>query len=119
MNQYKQVGDIALLNGKIELAIKCFNASEDLGSLLLIYSSLGLKNEMRELAVKAEDLMRMNIAFTCYYILSDLEKCIEVLIKSQRFTEAALFAKAYCPSKITYCVEIWKKNLEKEHTITA
>lgn len=40
-NYYKQVGDVALFNGKISLATKCFQASNDFGSLLMIFSSLG------------------------------------------------------------------------------
>ena len=46
---FKQVGDVALLQGKIQLAIQCFKNCDDLGSLLLIYTSLGLKNELKEL----------------------------------------------------------------------
>jgi coatomer subunit beta' len=95
------VGDISLLNGKINLAIECFKKSEDLGSLLLIYSSLGLKKELIELGLMAEKLTRMNIAFVSYYLARDIEKCIEVLIKSERFPEAAIFAKTYAPSKVT------------------
>jgi len=45
-NQLKQVGDLSLLSGKIEKAIECFKASEDLGSLLLIYSNLGWKQDL-------------------------------------------------------------------------
>lgn len=47
----------------------------------------------------------MNIAFSAYFALSDVEACLQVLIKSKRFSEAATFAKSYCPSKISYCVE--------------
>ena len=74
----------------------------------MIYSSLGLKKEMRKLAENAEEFTRMNIAFAAYFLLHDLEKCLDVLIKSHRFSEAAIFAKSYIPSKITYCVDLWK-----------
>lgn len=103
------------MNGKIDLAITCFKASEDLGSLLLICVSLGLKPELLELAKKAEETTRMNIAFICYFVLNDLKSCINILIKSERFPEAAFFAKTYMPSMITQCVELWKEYLKKNN----
>ena len=39
----KQAGDLALLFGRIEQAIECLEKSDDLGGLLLIYTSLGMK----------------------------------------------------------------------------
>lgn len=39
---------------------------------------------------------------------ADLDKCIEVLIKSNRIPEAAIFAKTYCPSKISEITTLWK-----------
>lgn len=50
----------------------------------------------------------MNVAFAAYFLLNDLDNCLEVLIKSNRFSEAAIFAKSYIPSKISYCVDLWK-----------
>jgi hypothetical protein len=35
-------------------------------------------------------MTRMNVAFVCYFSISDLEKCYEVLLKSERVPEAAL-----------------------------
>jgi coatomer subunit beta' len=61
----------------------------------------------------------MNVAFVCYFSISDLEKCYEVLLKSERVPEAALFAKTYLPSKITETVELWKAKLAKTHPLTA
>jgi len=51
------------ISGKIHIAIRCLKASDDLSGLLLIYSSLGLKNEMRELAEKSLEMSKYNIAF--------------------------------------------------------
>jgi len=36
------------------MAIECYKKSDDFSSLLLIYSSLGLKNKLLEIAEKAE-----------------------------------------------------------------
>ncbi|EGR29436.1 hypothetical protein IMG5_155860 [Ichthyophthirius multifiliis] len=132
LNQMKQVGDLALFKGNINLAIQCFRNSDDLGSLLLIYSSLGLHDQLQDLAQKAEQQTKMveliyiylyqkqkkikqNIAFQINYYLSNLDKCIEILIKSKRYSEAALFAKSYCPSRISELVKLWKEDLIKQH----
>ena len=33
--------------------------------------------------------------------------------------EAALFAKTYCPSKITKLVDLWKEVLKKDHPLVS
>ena len=67
--KWKQIGDLALLHGEIQIAINCFKESDDLSGLLLIYSSLGLKDELRQLGERAEELTRINIAFSAYFLL--------------------------------------------------
>ena len=59
----------------------------------------------------------MNYAFTAFFTCNDLDKCIEVLIKSGRFTEAAFFSRTYCPSKISEIVKLWKDSLKKHHPV--
>jgi len=117
--KWKQIGDLALISGKIDLSIECLEACDDLSGLLLIYSSLGLKDKLRSLAKRAEDLTKANIAFACYFTLGDLQNCIDILIKSKRIPEAAFFAKTYCPSKITELVELWKNDLQKSHPVAS
>lgn len=57
LHKIKQVGDIALSKGDIEMAIECYESAEDLNSLLLIYTSLSLPDSLAELAVKAEKVL--------------------------------------------------------------
>eukprot|EP01015_Nassula_variabilis_P027077 TRINITY_DN5486_c0_g1_i20.p1 TRINITY_DN5486_c0_g1~~TRINITY_DN5486_c0_g1_i20.p1 ORF type:complete len:329 (+),score=83.77 TRINITY_DN5486_c0_g1_i20:67-1053(+) len=118
-NKWKQLGDLALIQGKVKVAIQALEASEDLSGLLLIYSSLGMKDGLRKLAEKAQATTKTNVAFTCYFLLNDIDKCLEILIESKRLPEAALFAKTYCPSKISSVVDLWKQDIQKEHPITA
>lgn len=59
----------------------------------------------------------MNIAFAAFFTLADLEGCMEVLIRSKRFPEAAFFAKTYCPSRISLTVKLWKESLQKSHPV--
>lgn len=56
------------------MAIKCFKSSDDLNSLFLIYSSLGLRDELRELAQKAEEMRKANIAYNSYFLLVFFKK---------------------------------------------
>ena len=60
----------------------------------------------------------MNVAYQCYYLTNQPERCIQVLIKSKRFPEAALFARTYAPDHISSCVKQWKESLLDE-TISA
>ena len=53
----------------------------------------------------------MNVAYMCYYLTNQPDKCIDILIKSKRYSEAALFARTYCSSRISECVRLWKSNL--------
>lgn len=114
-----QVGDVALQCGQIKLSICCFEKASDLSSLLLIYSSLGSREGLSKLAENAKLQSRFNIAFLSFFLLADLDKCIDVLITSGRIPEAALFAKTYCPSKISHITKLWKESLVKSHPIIA
>jgi len=115
----KQVGDLALLYGHIGRAVECLQKCDDLSGLLLIYSSLGMKDRLELLGERAEELTRANVAFAAYFLLHNLEKCIDVLVNSNRIEQAAIFARTYCPSHIPRLVDLWKESLKKEHPITA
>ena len=56
-------------------------------------------------------MTRMNIAYMCYFLTNNPQKCIDVLIKSKRFSEAALFARTYYSERISECVKLWKESL--------
>lgn len=105
------IGDLALRKGEVELAIECYKRIDDLNSLLMIYSSLQLPDQLGELGLRAEQLTKMNVAYTCYYLTSQPEKCLNVLIKSKRFSEAALFARTYLSERVSECVKLWKDSL--------
>ena len=104
IDKFKIIGDLALTTGEIELSIRCYERINDLNGLLLVYSSLSLPKQLAELGEKAERLCKMNVAFQCYFMTNQPEKCFNVLVKSKRFSEAALFARTYIPEKITEAV---------------
>lgn len=54
------------------------------------------------------------MAFQCYFMTNQPSKCIDVLVKSKRFPEAALFARTYFPERVSECVRLWKHSIENK-----
>jgi coatomer subunit beta' len=98
--KWKKVGDIALNNGNFELAERCFEKSQDFNSMLLFYSSYGDEEGLTRLVEQSERSGKYNVALEAAYLLGDADRCIKILLKSKRVAEAAMFARAYAPSKI-------------------
>jgi coatomer subunit beta' len=112
-SKWKAVGDAALASWNLALAEEAFKAAKDLGSLLLLYTSTGSRAGLGALASLATQANQNNIAFTCYLSLGDCEKCVEVLLATNRFPEAVLFSRTYKPSLTAGLVEQWKNELAK------
>ncbi|KAJ9114335.1 hypothetical protein QFC22_005788 [Naganishia vaughanmartiniae] len=109
--KWRTVGDKALAAWRMDLAQECFEKASDLPTLLLIYSSLGDKDGMQKLAKLAIEKGQNNIAFNCFFQTGDIASCIDVLIKTDRAPEAALFARTYAPSFVPATVKTWKSSL--------
>lgn len=54
-----------------------------------------------------------NIAFSSKWLLGDVDGCVEILTKTNRLAEAALFSQTYKPSLTVDVVKKWKESLEK------
>lgn len=52
-----------------------------------------------------------NISFLSYFLLEDLDKCLEILISTNRLPEAAFFARSYLPDQISRVVNLWREQL--------
>jgi coatomer subunit beta' len=55
-----------------------------------------------------------NIAFACFLQLGDTAACMDVLSKTDRLPEAALFARSYAPAAIPSIVKSWRGDLESK-----
>lgn len=108
----RKVGDISLKIGDIKLAEQCYLKSNDYNSLLLIYSSLGDAEGMKHVAEQAMNDKKYNIAYQCYFALSMPSNCYEILIEANRIPEAAMFARAYLPSKLGHVMNLWKEKVK-------
>lgn len=120
-DKLKIIGDIAVKVGDVELAMDCYDQINDLNGLLLIYSSLSLLGKLKELGSRAEEVLRMitqltrmNVAFQCYFMTNQPSKCVDVLLKSSKYPEAALFARTYFPERVSECVRLWKHSIENK-----
>jgi coatomer subunit beta' len=112
-HKWKTVGDAALTAWDVGLAAECFAHAKDLSSLLLVYSSTSDLAGLATLATQAGEAGAHNIAFTCKWLLGDVEGCVDILTKTNRLAEAALFAQTYKPSLAPAVVKAWKESLEK------
>lgn len=56
-------------------------------------------------------LTKMNVAYMCYFLTNQPDRCLNVLLKSKRFSEAALFARTYLSERVSECVKLWKDSL--------
>ncbi|KAK9485825.1 coatomer WD associated region-domain-containing protein [Lipomyces starkeyi] len=94
-HKWKTLGDMALQSWDIVLAEKCFSAVSDLGSLLLIYTSTNNETGLRQIAKKAIASGVHNVAFTALWAVGDVAACADLLERTNRGPEAALFSLTY------------------------
>ncbi|KAL1551322.1 coatomer subunit beta'-1-like [Salvia divinorum] len=112
-SKWKQLGELALSTGMLEMAEECLKQANDMSGLLLLYSSLGNAEGISELASLAKEHGKNNVSFLCLFMLGKLEDCLQLLIDSNRIPEAALMARSYLPSKVSEIVSLWRKDLSK------
>jgi coatomer subunit beta' len=112
-SKWKQLGELAMSTGKLEMAEECMKNAMDLSGLLLLYSSLGDAEGISKLAPLAKEQGKIHVAFVCLFTVGKLEECLQLLVASNRIPEAALMARSYLPSKVSEIVSIWRKDLNK------
>lgn len=112
-HKWKTVGDAALSGWQVAVAQECFTHARDLGSLLLLYSSTSDRSGLAKLAEQAQEAGAHNVAFSCKWLLGDVAGCVEILTKTGRLAEAALFSQTYKPSLTADVVKEWKESLDK------
>ncbi|KAI0076912.1 coatomer beta [Panus rudis PR-1116 ss-1] len=118
-SKWKAIGDRALTVWRFDLAKESFEKAEDLSSLMLLLLSVGDREGLEKLADEAEQKGQNNLAFAALLQLAStspaaVQKCINLLIKTHRAPEAALFARTYAPSAVPEVVKVWKGELEEK-----
>ncbi|KAI5963158.1 SEC27 [Candida pseudojiufengensis] len=95
IQKWKKLGDLALKKWNIKLAQESFWLARDYSSLLLLLSSSNNKSQLIKLAEECELKGKYNIAWQAWWLVGDINKCLDLLIKSGRYTEAILFGTNY------------------------
>ncbi|KAF8627949.1 hypothetical protein AX17_006102 [Amanita inopinata Kibby_2008] len=109
--KWKSIGDRALAVWRFELAREAFERANDLSALLLLLLSVGDREGLKKLADKATEKGQNNLAFATMLQLGDADACVDLLVKTQRQPEAAMFARTYALSKVPAAVDAWKADL--------
>ncbi|OQV13837.1 Coatomer subunit beta' [Hypsibius exemplaris] len=119
VQKWKQLGALAMKSSNLQLAEECMFHAADYTGLLLLANCSGNRELMTRLATIADDKQNFNVAFSASWSLGKLENCLEILIKSGRLPEAALFAKTYVPSHVSRVLAIWKEKMGRTNVKAA
>ncbi|KAF8595407.1 coatomer protein [Ceratobasidium sp. AG-I] len=95
--KWKAVGDRALAAWRFALAKECFEKAGDVSSLMLLLLAMGDREGLQVLAQTAVEKGQNNIAFASLLQLGDTKGCADLLVKTDRAPEGALFARTYAP----------------------
>ncbi|KAI9597452.1 coatomer WD associated region-domain-containing protein [Syncephalis fuscata] len=110
-SKWRILGDAALAGWKFTLAEECLSKANDFSGLLLLYTASGNADGIEKLARSAEEQGSNNIAFTCWLQLGRTNECIDLLVKTERIPEAAIFARTYAPSRLSELTKLWREQL--------
>ncbi|GJD12566.1 Coatomer subunit beta'-1 [Galdieria sulphuraria] len=116
-SKWRQITELALSSGDINLTEECMKESGDFSGLLSLYSGKGDIEGVNKVAQMAITSGKLNLAFLCFFLTGETQSCIDTLLKAKRYPEAALFARTYVPSEMTRVAQMWREHLKKEGNI--
>lgn len=112
-SKWKALGDRALAVWRFDLAREAFDKAEDVSALFLLLLATGDREGLRALAQTAEKKGANNLAFASLFQLGEAGRCAELLVKTRREPEAALFARTYAPRCVFLCcLTSWRRTDE-------
>lgn len=82
---------------------------------MLLLLSIGDSDGLAKLAVTAEQKGQNNLAFAALLQVGNPAACVDLLVKTQRAPEAAMFARTYAPSKVPDAVQAWRGELTSKN----
>lgn len=117
ISKWRKLGDLALARWQVKLAQECYWHAQDYSTLLLLFSSTNNQKEIVSLAEKAESKGKYNLAWQAWWLSKNVDKCLNLLAKSERYPEAALFGINYNGSKeqVEEIEKKWKAKLESKN----
>ncbi|KAI6146437.1 coatomer WD associated region-domain-containing protein [Pisolithus tinctorius] len=114
-SKWKALGDRALAVWRFDLAKEAFERAGDLSSLMLLLLAVGDGDGLRKVGGLAEQKGANNLAFATFFQLGDTQACVDLLVKTNRAPEAALFARTYAPSQVPKAVDAWRTELRMKN----
>jgi len=111
--KWSQLADAASRKNNMTLVKECMQKANDYSGLLLLATSSGDGEMLEQLGEMGTKNGRHNISFLSAFMNSDVERCLDILIETNRLPEAAFFARTYCPSQMSRVVELWREELSK------
>ncbi|KAI4815325.1 hypothetical protein KUCAC02_005474 [Chaenocephalus aceratus] len=99
--KWKQLAELATTKCQFGLAQECLHNAQDYGGLLLLATASGNSTMVGKLAEAAERDGKTNVAFLTYFLQGRLDKCLDLLIATNRLPEAAFLARTYLPSHVS------------------
>uniref|UniRef100_A0A8C6WVY1 Coatomer subunit beta' n=1 Tax=Neogobius melanostomus TaxID=47308 RepID=A0A8C6WVY1_9GOBI len=112
-HKWKQLAELATSKCHFSQAQECLHHAQDYGGLLLLATASGNAGMVGKLAEGAEEDGKTNVAFLAYFMQGRLDKCLDLLIKTDRLPEASFLARTYLPSQVSRVVKLWKESLSK------
>ncbi len=111
--KWKQLADLALAQNNLPMAEKAMQRAEDVTGLLLLYLATANGVGLQHLAAVAAARGRTNVSFAALFYQGRIAECLALLVQSNRFSEAALMARTYLPSRVAAITQLWKAHLAK------
>ena len=108
------MGDRALSSWKFATAQRAYEQAGDVGALFLLGLAMGDKNTVKEVGRLAKGKGLNNIAFAANWQTGDGRGAVDLLVDTERASEAALLARTYAPSRVGKAVGAWRGELEKK-----
>ncbi|CAI5448402.1 unnamed protein product [Caenorhabditis angaria] len=113
--KWKSLSNAATLKSELLLAGECLGRARDFGGLLLLATCAGSAPLLQKLADDSATTESSNINFISNLLLGDIDKCLDLLISTDRLPEAAFFARTHAPSQVPRVLELWKAKSSKVH----
>ncbi|OHT04375.1 WD repeat protein [Tritrichomonas foetus] len=113
-SMWKRLARAALNCGDFEMSKLSLKNCGDYSTLLMLYKAKNCREEMEQLIEESEAANQLNVAFTAALLTDHKKKACEILMKSGKFAEAALFARSNIPEMTSECVKLWKQNVSSK-----
>lgn len=112
-DKLKEVAELALQEGSFDLAAGCLKKTKDTGGLLLLATATDNKSLFKDILKISSQEDSPNIEFIAHYLMGNLDGCIETMVKTKCYPQAALMARS-CKNVDLTCklVDQWKNHLK-------